>query len=178
MTSHRRGHGNVSEEDRIVDWTLCCLFQEQIKKKLQWSTAATLSDPQKTYRKLADGMKTFQSIEMMLMPLNVIAMECDTDLSQSLHANSDKFRKSCKSCKLRFAQVKLDRAIKLVEEEELTPTSVKDSKRGNFITYCCSWESTWPFSPQRFPTSLLALNFLTSVLYSCLQVRGSASYTT
>ena len=69
------------------------------------------------------------------MPLNVIAMECDTDLSQSLYANSAKFHKSCK---LKFAQVKLDRAIKLVEKEELTPTSVKDSKRGNFITYCCS----------------------------------------
>ena len=69
------------------------------------------------------------------MPLNVSALECDTDLSQSLDANSAKFHKSCK---VRFAKVKMDRTIKLVEKQESTSTSVKDSQRGNFISHCFS----------------------------------------
>ena len=83
VTPHRRGRGNVSEEDRIVDWTLCCFCQEQTNEKLQCSTAATSSDPQSAYRELADRIKAFQSIEMMPMPVNVNVLECDMDLSQS-----------------------------------------------------------------------------------------------
>ena len=64
-----------------------------------------------------------------------------------------------KSCKLRFAQVKLDRALKLVEKQKSTSTSVKDSERCNFLPYCFSLETTSPFSPQRFPRSLWAHKF-------------------
>ena len=135
VSPHRRGRGNVSEEDRIVDWTLCWLCQVQTNEKFQCSTAATSSDPQSVYQELADRIKAFQSIEMMPMPLNVSALESDTDLSQSLYVNSARFHKSCK---LRFAQVKLDRAIKLVEKQESTSTSVKNSKPGNFIPYSFS----------------------------------------
>ena len=74
----------------------------------------TSSDPQSAYREFADRIKAFQSIEMMPMPLNISALECDTDLSQSLYANSATFNKNCK---LRFAQVKLDLALKLVEKQ-------------------------------------------------------------
>ena len=167
---HRRDCGNVSEEDRIVDWTLCCLCEEQTNEKPQCSTSVTLSDPQNAYRELADGIKAFQPIEMTSMPLNVSALECDTDLNQSFYAISAKFHKSCK---LRFAQVKLDRAIKLVEKQESTCNSVKDSKRGNFIPYSFSPETTSPFSPQRFPTSLLALKFS----YECLIFMFTSSTT-
>ena len=59
------------------------------------------------------------------MPLKVRALECDTDLSQSLYANPAKFHKSSK---LRFAQVKLDRAIELVGKQESISTSLKDSE--------------------------------------------------
>ena len=82
----RRDCGNVSEEDRIVDWTLCCLCEEQTNEKLQCSTAITLSDPQNAYRELADRIKAFQPIEMTSMSLNVSALECDTDLNQSFYA--------------------------------------------------------------------------------------------
>ena len=91
VTPHRRGRGNVSEEDRIVDWTLCCLCQEQISEKLQCLTAATSSDPQSAYRELTDRIKAFQPIEMIPMPLNVSALECDTDLSQSLRRLSPSY---------------------------------------------------------------------------------------
>ena len=76
VTPHRRGHENVSEEDRIVDWTLCCLCKEKTNEKLQCSKAATSSDPQSAYRELVDRIKTFQSIEMMPVPLNVSALGC------------------------------------------------------------------------------------------------------
>ena len=69
------------------------------------------------------------------MSLNVSVLECDTDLSQSFYEDSSKDHKSCK---LRFVQVNPDRAIKLVEKQEPTSTSVKDSKRGNLITYSIS----------------------------------------
>ena len=135
VTPHGRGRGNVSEEDRSLDWTLCCLCQEQTNEKLQCSAATTSSDPQSAYRELAGRIKAFQSIEMMPMPLNVSAVECYTDLSQSLFTNSAKFHKSWK---LRFTQVKLDRAIKLVEKQESTSTSVKHRKRGNAMPYSFS----------------------------------------
>ena len=79
MKPHRRGRGNVSEEDHIVDWTLWCFCQEQTNEKLQCSIAATSTDPQSAYRELADRIKAFHSIEMMPMPLNASALECDTD---------------------------------------------------------------------------------------------------
>ena len=32
-TPYRRGRGNVSKEDRTVDWTLCCLCQKQTNQQ-------------------------------------------------------------------------------------------------------------------------------------------------
>ena len=93
----------------------------------------------------ADRFKASQSIEMMAMSLNVRALGSETDLSQSFYALSGKVYKSCK---LRFVQVKPDRAIKLVEEQKSTSTSVKDSKRGNLITNSLSSETTSPFTSQ------------------------------
>ena len=58
----------------------------------------------------------------MLIPLNVSALECDTDLGQSLYANSAKFHKSCQ---LRFAQVKLDRAISWSRSRNQHPLASK-----------------------------------------------------
>ena len=64
VTPHPRDRGNISEKNCIVDWTLCCLCQEQTNDKLKCSTTATSSDPQSAYQELADKIKTFQSIEI------------------------------------------------------------------------------------------------------------------
>ena len=52
VTQYRRVNGNDYEEDRIVDWTLCCLRQEWTDQKFECSTGATSSDPKSGYQEL------------------------------------------------------------------------------------------------------------------------------
>ena len=49
----------------------------------------------------------------------------------------------------KFAQVKMDRARKLVEKQKSTPTIVKDRNRGSFTPYCFSQKTASSFIPQR-----------------------------
>ena len=130
-TPHRSSDvvNTSSPEGAAIDWTLCCLCQkDDAEEKLQRSKDATRSDrdPEVAYKNLADRKKAFEAIGMLPIPFDVRLLECNMDLSESLYRNSAKFHQSCK---LKFAQIKLDRAIKTHGKHKTISTTPVDCKR-------------------------------------------------
>ena len=76
--------------------------------KLQCSTSKMSNDTLASYNKLAERIQKFHTINMMPISVNIYDIAGDMELGQSLYMNSAKFHKSCK---LKFCQVKLGRAM-------------------------------------------------------------------
>ena len=116
-----------------TDWTLCFLCQKQTSEKLQ-CPALSKTDPKQLYDELADRIKEFHSIKMLPIPLNIVKLEDGLSLGQSLFTHSAKFHKSCK---LKFASAKLEKAHKKASSntaETNTKTSWEERSAG---IICC-----------------------------------------
>ena len=104
-------HAPVEGKQTAIDWELCFLCQENSIEKLQCSKLANSSyNPFECYGELSERILKFDQLGALPIPLDIeLLMDGHEQLPESLFRHSAKFHKSCK---LKFGQVKLDRAIK------------------------------------------------------------------
>ena len=83
----------------VVNWTKCCLYQEDNNDKLQNSFKSNLSDDKikDSYRSLAKRMQDFKDEGIMPIPVDFVSLHAGFDtLEESLYHNKACFHKNCK----------------------------------------------------------------------------------
>ena len=105
-----------------IDWDLCFLCQKHGSEKLQCSKDARKDvNACECYGKLSERILKFAELNALPLPLDISLLQGnEIHLSDSLFSNTAKFHKSCKT---RFDQGKLDRAIKQSENDPSAVTS-------------------------------------------------------
>ena len=92
------------------------------------------SDPAKAYSDLGDRILKFESLNLLPVPLNLNELSGGTALGTLLLNHKSKFRKTCK---LKFGNEKLEKAIKRHEKqdkyEEQSPSKGKSASCTNLV---------------------------------------------
>ena len=105
----------VNREELNVDWEKCFICQTETRETLQSSSEARSSDPAKAYSDLGEGILKFESLNLLPVPLNLDELSGGTALGTSLLNHKAKFHKTCK---FKFGNKKLEKAIKRHEKQE------------------------------------------------------------
>ena len=83
----------------VVNWTKCCLYQEDNNDKLQNSFKSNLSDDKikDSYRSLAKRMQDFKDEGILPIPVDFVPLHAGFDtLEESLYHDKACFHKNCK----------------------------------------------------------------------------------
>ena len=104
----------VNREELKVDWEKCFICQTETRETLQSSSEARSSDPAKAYNDLGERILKFESLNLLPVPLNLDELSGGTALGTSLLNHNAKFHKTCK---LKFGNEKLEKAIKRHENK-------------------------------------------------------------
>ena len=105
----------VNREELKVDWEKCFICQTETRETLQSSSEARSSDPAKAYSNLGERILKFESLNLLLVPVNLNQLSGGTAPGTSLLNHKAKFHKTCK---LKFGNEKLEKAIKRHEKQE------------------------------------------------------------
>ena len=105
----------VNRGELKVDWEKCFICQTETCETLQSSSEAQLSDPAKAYNDLGERILKFELLNLLPVPLNLDELSGGTALETSLLNHKAKFHKTCK---LKFGNEKLNKAIKRHEKQE------------------------------------------------------------
>ena len=105
----------VNREELKVDWEKCFICQTETRETLQSSSEARSSDPAKAYSNLGERILKFESLNLLLVPVNLNQLSGGTAPGTSLLNHKAKFHKTCK---LKFEDKKLEKAIKRQEKQE------------------------------------------------------------
>ena len=98
-----------------INWDECFTCQRDSTEELQSSLEAWSNDPVKAYEELGERIVTFESLNALLVPMEVDELSRGEALATSLFNHSAKFYKTCK---LKFGKEKLEKAIKRHEKHE------------------------------------------------------------
>ena len=105
----------VNLEKLKVDWEKCFICQTETRETLHSSSEAWSNDPAKAYSDLGERILKFESLNLLPVPLNLDELSGGTALGTSLLNHKVKFNKTCK---LKFGNEKLEKAIKRHEKQE------------------------------------------------------------
>ena len=105
----------VNREELNVDWEKCFICQTETREALQSSSEARLSDPAKAYIDLGECILKFKSLNLLPAPLNLDELSGVPALGTWLLNHKAKFHKTCK---LKFGNKKLEKAIIRHEKQE------------------------------------------------------------
>ena len=105
----------INREELKIDWEKCFICQTETRETLQSSSEAWSSDPAKAYSGLGERILKFESLNLLPVPLNLDGLSGGTALGTSLLNHKAKFHKTCK---LKFGNEKLEKAIKRHEKQE------------------------------------------------------------
>lgn len=84
------------EEERIIDWKLCILCQEQKNESLQCPTKSKRKDTGAGYRSTAENVQRFDDLGMMPFDVRVSQLDDGSGLYNTLMKNEASWHKSCK----------------------------------------------------------------------------------
>ena len=105
----------VNLEKLKVDWEKCFICQTETRETLQSSSEARSSDPAKAYSDFSKHILKFESLNLLPLPLNLNELSGSTVLGTLLLNHKATIQKTCK---LKFGNEKLEKAIKRHEEQE------------------------------------------------------------
>ena len=105
----------VNREELKVDSEKCFICQTETGETLQSSSEARSSDPAKAYNDLGECILKFESLNLLPVPLNLDELSGGIALGTSLLNHKAKFHKTCK---LKFGNEKLEKAIKRHKKQE------------------------------------------------------------
>ena len=105
----------VNREELKVDWEKCFICQTEKRETLPNSSEAQSGDPAKAYSDLGERILKFESLNLLPVPLNLDELSGGTALGTSLLNHKAKFHKTCK---FKFGNKKLEKAIKRHEKQE------------------------------------------------------------
>ena len=111
----------VNREELKVDWEKCFICQTETGETLHSSSEAWSSDPAKAYSDLGERILKFESLNLLPVPLNLDELSGGTALGTSLLNHKAKFHKTCK---LKFGNEKLKKAIKRRKTREIWRTVI------------------------------------------------------
>ena len=106
----------LNREELEVDWEKCFICQTEMRETLPSSSEARSSDPAKAYSDLGERILKFESLNLLPVPLNFNELSGGTVLGTSLLNHKAKFHKTCK---LKFGNEKLEKAIKRRKTREI-----------------------------------------------------------
>ena len=103
-----------SFESNDIDWDRCFICQLD-SDKLQSSNDSRTVEPAKAYKELGDRILQFDSINALPVPLDIGKLSGTNSLGKSLFIHAAKFHKTCK---LKFGNEKLAKAMQRREKEK------------------------------------------------------------
>ena len=105
------------DNEEGIDWSCCFICQTEKTEKLQSTSQALTGDKEQPYRELAKRIMRFDSMEMLPVTLDLDKLKGGVELSDSLISHGAKFHKSCK---LKFAKERLEKAVRKYEKSKKT----------------------------------------------------------
>ena len=122
--------GKEDDDEKEVDRNICFICQTQGSEKLQSSSNARSISASKASNDLADRVQKFYDMNLLPVPLKMNKLRRKLELGDSLTLRAVKFHKSCK---LKFGNKKLDKAMKKFEKKtRKSGESSTSQARGNY----------------------------------------------
>ena len=105
----------IPERSIIVDWQKCTICQKDTPEKLQCPATFQRKgyDCDSTYEALAANILRFAELGCMPVDLDLSALNCGNGIKETFKQREAKFHKSCKE---KFNDLKLGRALKRNEK--------------------------------------------------------------
>ena len=107
--------GKEDDDEKEIDRNICFICQTQGSEKLQSSSNARSISASKASNDLADRIQKFYDMNLLPVPLKMNKLRRKLELGDSLTLRAVKFHKSCK---LKFGNKKLDKAMKKFEKNK------------------------------------------------------------
>ena len=107
--------GKEDDNEKETGWNLCLICQTHEWEKLQSSSDAQSISASQAYNNPADRIKKFHHMNLLPVPLKMNKLRGKLHLGDSLTRHAANFHKSCK---LKFGDKKLDKALKQFEKQE------------------------------------------------------------
>ena len=117
------------DDEKEIDRNLCFIFQNQRSEKLQSSLDAQSVSASQSCNGLADRIKKFHHMNVLPVPLKMNNLRWKLKLGDSLIRHA---AKSHKSCKLKFRNEKLNKAMKTFKNQEKSGKPSTSQGRGNY----------------------------------------------